>query len=101
YPWLPRPVLLHYGRLYGTRAHDLIGDANSLTDLGERFGDKLFAAEATYLVRKEWAQTPNDVLLRRTKHGLHLSAAQRQAFSDWFEKTFSGTPTPAAQSATV
>ena len=30
------------------------------------------------------AQTPEDILMRRTKHYLHLTPAEQQAFADWF-----------------
>ena len=29
--------------------------------------------------------TPSDILYRRTKHYLHLSEAEKAAFSVWFE----------------
>ena len=32
-----------------------------------------------YFVTQEWAVTPEDVLWRRTKAGLHLTGAQREA----------------------
>ena len=34
---------------------------------------------------KEWAQTPEDILKRRTKHYLHMSEAEQAAFAAWFE----------------
>jgi D-erythritol 1-phosphate dehydrogenase len=83
-PWLPRPLAQHYARLYGTRSRDLIGDAHGLDGLGRHFGGQLYAAEARYLVRQEWARTPEDVLTRRTKHTLHLSPGEQAAFADWF-----------------
>lgn len=91
YPWLPRTLLWHYGRLYGTRTHDLIGEAKQVKDLGRHFGNELYAAEAKYLVKNEWAQSANDVLERRTKHGVHLTEMQKNDFSDWFKSTFSAS----------
>jgi D-erythritol 1-phosphate dehydrogenase len=85
YPWMPRPLVQHYGRLYGARAKDIVGTANSLAGLGRHHGALLYEAEVRYLVRKEWAQTPEDILLRRTKHYLHLSDAEKAAFTSWFE----------------
>ena len=38
-----------------------------------------------YLVANEWAQTPEDVLHRRTKQELHMSADERAAFAAWFD----------------
>ncbi|MCH8551893.1 MAG: glycerol-3-phosphate dehydrogenase [Natronospirillum sp.] len=101
YPWIPRNLALHYGRLYGARTPDLIGSAKCLEDLGTHFGKQLYAAEATYLADKEWAQKPEDVLYRRTKHGLHLSDEQKSAFSKWFEKTVASTEQKTAETATL
>ena len=61
-----------------------MGAATSLAGLGRHFGGNLYEAEARYLVAKEWAQTAEDVLWRRTKHRLHLTEGERQAFADWF-----------------
>ena len=74
----------HYGRLYGARTKDLVGNATSLADLGQHFGGSLYEAEARYLVAREWAQTADDILWRRTKHRLHLTPAEAAAFADWF-----------------
>ncbi len=85
YPWLPRDLRRHYGRLYGTRIAQLIAGATSLDGLGQHFGGNLYEAEVAYLVTNEWAQTAEDILWRRTKHRLHLSDAEQAAFTDWFE----------------
>ena len=77
--WLPEALAAHYARLYGTRAARIIGAASSLKDLGRQFGDLLFEAEIEFLRDNEWAETAADILDRRTKHGLHLTADQRQA----------------------
>ena len=79
HPWLPADLAHHYARLYGTRADRLIGSAASLEGLGRHFGGLLYEAEIAYLREAEWARTAQDVLERRTKHGLHLSPQQRTA----------------------
>jgi glycerol-3-phosphate dehydrogenase len=84
YPWLPRRLVQHYGRLYGARSADVLAGAASLAGLGRHFGADLYEAEARYLVGKEWAMHPDDILYRRTKHYLHLTEGQRRAFADWF-----------------
>ncbi len=61
---------------YGTRVDRVLGQATRLDDLGMRFGGDLTAAEVRYLMTKEWAQTADDVLWRRSKLGLRLPAAQ-------------------------
>jgi glycerol-3-phosphate dehydrogenase len=82
---MPRDLVHHYGRLYGTRAKDLVGAATDLAGLGRHHGGLLYEAEVRYLVGEEWARTPEDILLRRTKHYLHLTEAEKKAFAAWFE----------------
>jgi glycerol-3-phosphate dehydrogenase len=62
---------------YGTRVDDVLKAATGPDDLGARFGADLTAAEVRYLMTKEWAQTADDVLWRRSKLGLRLSEAER------------------------
>lgn len=88
YPWLPRDLALHWARLYGARIGMIIGDATSVAGLGKQFGARLFEAEVSYLCQHEWARTPEDILFRRTKENLHMSAHEIAEFSDWFSDTF-------------
>ncbi|MBF6635321.1 glycerol-3-phosphate dehydrogenase [Rouxiella silvae] len=92
YPWLPQALRKHYGRLYGARTRDVIGGATSLSSLGRHFGSQFYEAEARYLVKTEWAQCAEDILKRRTKHGLHLTPGQIEAFEQWFEQTLRTRP---------
>ena len=84
YPWMPRRLIDHYGRLYGARVEKIVAGATSLEGLGRHFGADLYEAEVRYLVANEWAQTAEDILLRRTKQGLHLSADEKAVFAAWF-----------------
>ncbi|MGH6701926.1 MAG: glycerol-3-phosphate dehydrogenase C-terminal domain-containing protein, partial [Bradyrhizobium sp.] len=86
YPALPADAVDHYARLYGTRAYQLLDGARMPDDLGRHFGGALYQREAEFLQDQEWASTADDILERRTKHGLRLAAEQRQAFSDWMFK---------------
>ena len=85
YPWMPPSLRRHYGRVHGSRAARIVGDATSLDGLGHHFGGNLYEAEVRFLVAHEWAMTAEDVLWRRTKHRLHLDAAEQAAFADWFD----------------
>ncbi|WFE76504.1 glycerol-3-phosphate dehydrogenase [Roseinatronobacter sp. S2] len=85
YPWMPRALRQHYGRLYGTRIARIVGTATGLDGLGQHFGGTLYEAEVTYLVQHEWARTAEDILWRRTKHQLHLTPEERAAFTQWFD----------------
>ena len=87
YPWMPRELRRHYGRLYGARVRDLVGNATSLEGLGRHFGGTLYEAEVRYLIAKEWALTAEDILWRRSKHRLHMSQPERDAFAAWFDAT--------------
>lgn len=82
---LPQKLVHHYARLYGTRARELLGSARVLADLGRHFGGDLYECEAAYLRETEWARRPADFLDRRTKHGLHLTPAQRLAFENYIQ----------------
>ena len=52
-------------------------------DWGEHFGAGLYAREVLYLMREEWAQTAEDILWRRSKLGLRLSASQVARLDEW------------------
>jgi glycerol-3-phosphate dehydrogenase len=65
-------------RRHGADCQAILRDARTPADLGEHFGDTLYAAEVDHLVAEEWATTGDDVLWRRTKCGLHLAPAQRE-----------------------
>jgi glycerol-3-phosphate dehydrogenase len=77
WPFLPGPTSERMARAYGTRLSRILGDARSLADLGEHYGAGLTQAEVEYLRHHEWARGADDILWRRSKLGLYLSAAER------------------------
>jgi glycerol-3-phosphate dehydrogenase len=83
HPWLPGPVVGGYARRFGSRAEEMLAGASSLADLGRHFGATFYEREARFLIAQEWATTAEDILTRRTKHGLHLSASERAGFETW------------------
>ena len=66
-------------RAYGSRVERVLENIGWAEDLGTIFGVDLTAAEVRYLMRKEWAQTADDVLWRRSKLGLRFSPEQTAA----------------------
>jgi glycerol-3-phosphate dehydrogenase len=66
---------------YGARLESVLGDANSRSDLGQAFGPELTGAEVRYLMAKEWARFPDDILWRRSKLGLTMPAQDREALA--------------------
>jgi len=63
---------------YGSRLEAVLGDARERADLGAAFGPELTAAEVRYLMEKEWVRFPDDILWRRSKLGLTMTAAARE-----------------------
>ncbi|ASL40170.1 MULTISPECIES: glycerol-3-phosphate dehydrogenase [Acetobacter] len=76
-PWLPEGLAWRLMRNYGSRTYEIIGEANSMQDMGEVLGGDLTSREVDYLISREWARTAEDVLWRRSKLGLHLSDAEK------------------------
>jgi glycerol-3-phosphate dehydrogenase len=73
YPWLPEDLVSRYVKTYGTRIDMIVGEAQSLKELGEYCGQHIYEAELRYLAEHEWALTEDDVLWRRTKLGLQVT----------------------------
>lgn len=71
---------------HGARAEGLLAHLGGEADLGQPFGGGLTAYEARYFIANEWAKTADDILWRRTKAGLLMSPAQRDAFADWMQQ---------------
>ncbi len=98
HPWLPVALVNRYAGSYGTLYRAIVGDAASLADLGAEVAPGVYEAELTYLRDREWAQTADDVLWRRSKLGLHLSQAQQQAVAEWLQRSATAMP-PGATAA--
>ncbi|WP_340677600.1 glycerol-3-phosphate dehydrogenase [Paraglaciecola sp.] len=81
--WLPEPLAKRLVRTYGTLTYKICENANSLDSLGIHFGANFYQTEIEYLIENEWALTVDDIIWRRTKMGLFLSATQIRAVSDF------------------
>ena len=86
-PWLGEELALHLARCYGTEADGILGNARSDADLGIHFGGLLYEREAAHLLANEWARSAEDILVRRTKHGLFLSRRERSALEEWIGRS--------------
>jgi len=85
YPGLDPAYLERLFARHGLRSVDVLGEAGRMADLGRDFGGGLTEREANFFICHEWAQQAQDILWRRTKCGLHMSAAEREAFGQWFD----------------
>jgi glycerol-3-phosphate dehydrogenase len=64
--------------LYGTTAFDLMAQGP-----GQLFGPHLMQAEVDHLIAREWALSADDILWRRTKLGLTMTAEGRAALESY------------------
>ena len=92
YPHLSPQTSHRLARGYGTRVDQVLGDGSAQA-LGQEVAPGLFEAELNYLHRIEWANSADDVLWRRTKLGLHFTAAQRAAVTNWCTVNWQNSPT--------
>ncbi|WP_419903101.1 glycerol-3-phosphate dehydrogenase [Kiloniella sp.] len=83
YPFIEKNHAERLIRSYGTRFSLLLGNSKSSKDLGRNFGADLYEIEVRYLMIHEWAQKAEDVLWRRSKLGLRIKAADKEALSEW------------------
>jgi glycerol-3-phosphate dehydrogenase len=72
-------------RAYGTEVFRWLGDAQQKADLGRDFGAGLSEREVDWMVSQEWARTAEDILWRRSKCGLRMSAVEIAALEDWLK----------------
>ena len=87
YTWLPTRDLMALARRHGTRLDMVLDDASSIADLGQPFGAGLYSREVDFFVAHEWARGTDDILYRRTKAGLHMTQAQRDAVASYLGRT--------------
>lgn len=74
-PGFDRVHLTRLARRHGSMMERLLGDAKSLPDLGSHYGHGLTEREVRWMNENEWARTPDDILWRRSKIGLHLQTS--------------------------
>jgi len=76
HPFLTPAWARRLARAYGTEALTLLDGATATADLGQDFGATLSEREVLWLIRHEYARSAEDILWRRTKLGLRLTAEQ-------------------------
>ena len=81
YPFAGETMARRLVRRHGLQAAAVLGDAKSLGDCGPVLGAGLTAREVDWMTAREWARTPEDILWRRSKLGLHIDAAGQAALA--------------------
>lgn len=79
--FLSEPQARRLVAAYGSRLPAVLGEARTRDELGPGFGPDLTGAEVRYLMTREWARFPDDILWRRSKFGLTMPAADRDALA--------------------
>lgn len=91
FPWLEQSIAQRYARQYGLLCYKFLKGVTSVKEMGEDFGFGMYRAEVDYLIDCEWAYTIEDVLWRRTKHGLRLNKTQQEVLAQYISSKVAGT----------
>ncbi|MGJ4916660.1 glycerol-3-phosphate dehydrogenase [Bradyrhizobium oligotrophicum] len=97
FPFLSDAHAKRIAHAYGTRAAAMLAGATSLADLGQDFGGTLTEREVRYLMTDEWALTAEDIVWRRSKLGLRMSAAEIAALEAWITANRERSTLPARE----
>jgi glycerol-3-phosphate dehydrogenase len=84
YSFLKPQDLLRMFRAYGSDTDEILAGARILNDMGQMFGP-LSEREISWLKSKEWAQTADDILWRRSKLGLHMSKQEQEDLREYLD----------------
>jgi glycerol-3-phosphate dehydrogenase len=79
--FLTEPQAQRLVAAYGSRLEAVLGNARDRADLGPAFGPELTGTEVRYLMTREWARFPDDILWRRSKLGLTMPPHDREALA--------------------
>ncbi|WP_369648289.1 MULTISPECIES: glycerol-3-phosphate dehydrogenase [unclassified Variovorax] len=83
--WLDARLARRLARAYGARVAELLGDAQSMADMGAAVAPGLHERELRFLQESEWAMSADDVLWRRSKLGLRYTAEERRQVAAWLQ----------------
>lgn len=86
HPFAGRDLTRRLARLYGTDAYVILDGSRSIDELGRHFGHGLYEAEVRFLMEHEWATMAEDVLFRRTRLGIRMSAEEKKALAEWMNE---------------
>jgi glycerol-3-phosphate dehydrogenase len=88
WPFLGEARARRMAHAYGALLGDMLGHVRDEAGMGASLGAGLTEVEARWMYDREWARTPDDVLFRRSRLGLHMTAAERDVFDTWWAARF-------------
>lgn len=86
FPFLEEDQMRRMFKAYGTQASEMLKGITSVKQMGKSFGAGLTEIEVKWLMNREWAQTAEDVVWRRTKLGLRLNDKEIAALDTWMQR---------------
>lgn len=72
YDFLPQTLINRLATHYGSKVHEMLGNAKNIKALGTHMGHDIYAAELDYVITHEWVTCAEDFIWRRTRLGLHI-----------------------------
>lgn len=63
----------------------MLAGINGIEDMGKCFAEGVYQLEIDYMINHELVKTGEDLLWRRTKLGLYLSADEQLAITDYIQ----------------
>ncbi len=84
--WLPARLAYHYACHYGSEANSILGGCHGLQDMGREYSPGLFQSEVDYLLQNEFAECADDVIWRRTRHGIRMNRMQIDELNAYIER---------------
>ena len=85
YPFVSDVWAKRLVRAYGTEVTDVMGHAKAIDDMGQSFGANLYEQEVKWLIKNEYAREAEDIVWRRSKLGLRMTAIQIAVLNDWMK----------------
>jgi glycerol-3-phosphate dehydrogenase len=82
-PFLDEKTARRLVKAYGTDVFHIFENVADEADAGEAFGHGIYGCELDWAVDREWVQTAEDYLWRRTKMGLRTTAEEVQKIENY------------------
>ena len=92
YGYLGKDLARRLVRLYGKDAYNLLANKTNKSDLGQHFGNFVYAFEIDWTIKHEWVTCSEDFLWRRTKLGLLLDNASAKSVDKYIKKKLETIP---------
>jgi glycerol-3-phosphate dehydrogenase len=86
FPFLSTDQVDRMFSAYGTQASQMLRGMTTAKQMGQDFGAGLSEVEVRWLIDREWAQTAEDVVWRRSKLGLRMTKDQIETLDKWMIK---------------